>query len=266
MTRAAWVLTGRRARWIVAGVVPLLMPSARAGAQAAARTTVTNSNAWFSYTGDHPVTRGSKTGVLLELQARRSDLGADWQQFLARGGVTHTLAPAVRVAAGYAFVRTYPYGEAPARAEVPEHRLWQQVSLAHAIGPVALMHRYRIEQRRSGVTGVDPAQLDRVTDWRHTGRFRYHARVTLPLGSTSPPLGRVYVTAWNELFVSYGKRVQLNVFDQTRTGVALGRQLTPTVRAEVGYLRQYLLKSNGRDAERNHTLHVALLSSTPLPF
>ena len=266
MMRTAWVLAVRRARWIVVGVVPLLMPCARAGAQAAARTTVTNSNAWFSYTGDHPVARGSKTGVHLELQARRSDLGADWQQFLARGGVSRTLAPAVRVAAGYAFVRTYPYGAAPVLAEFPEHRLWQQLSVAHAIGPVALMHRYRLEQRRSGVTGGDPTQLDRVTDWRHTNRVRYHARVTLPLGSTSPVLDRLYVTAWNELFVSYGKRVQLNVFDQTRTGVALGRQLTPTVRAEVGYLRQYLLKSNGRDAERNHTLHVGLLSSTPLPF
>ena len=254
------------ARWIVVGVVLLLMPSAGAGAQAAARTTVTNSNAWFSYTGDHPVTRGAKTGVLIELQSRRSDLGADWQQFVARGGVTRTLVPAVRVAVGYAFVRTYPYGAAPARAEVPEHRLLQQVSLAHGIGLLALIHRYRLEQRRGGVTGEDPTNLDRVTDWRHTNRLRYLARVTLPLGSRTTAPDRMYVTAWNELFVSFGQNVNLNVFDQTRTGVALGRQLTSTVRAEAGYLRQYLLKSNGRDAERNHTLHFALLSSAPLPF
>lgn len=254
------------ARLIVVGVVPLLMPSAGAGAQGATRTTVTNANAWFSYTGDHPVTRGAKTSVLLELQARRSDLGADWQQIVARGGVSRTLAPAVRVAVGYAFVRTYPYGAAPARAGFPEHRLWQQISVAHGIGPLALVHRYRLEQRRIGVTGVAPTNLDRVTDWRHTNRFRYHARVTLPLGSRSPAPDRMYVTAWNELFVSFGRSVQLNVFDQTRTGVALGRQLTSTMRAEAGYLRQYLLKSNGRDAERNHTLHFALLSSAALPF
>jgi hypothetical protein len=60
--------------------------------------------------------------------------------------------------------------------------------------------------------------------------------------------------------------VQLNVFDQSRAGVALGWQVRPTLRAELGYLHQYLLKGSGRDAEQNHTLQLSLLSSAALPF
>ena len=59
--------------------------------------------------------------------------------------------------------------------------------------------------------------------------------------------------------------MQLNVFDQRRAGVALGWHLRPTLRVELGYLHQYLLKANGRDAERNHAIQLALLSSAPLP-
>lgn len=69
-----------------------------------------------------------------------------------------------------------------------------------------------------------------------------------------------------ELFTSFGGNGQLNVFDQSRLGAALGLQVTGTLRVEAGYFQQYILKSAGRDAERNHTLQISLLSAAPLPF
>ena len=261
----------RTRRWFpvgaVFGVIALTLLSLEpAVAQEPVRTGVSNSNLWLIYAGDHPLRAGSRTGVHLEVQARRADLGTEWQQLLLRGGLTHVLGSGVRAAGGYAFVRTWPYGDAPVRAEFPEHRTWQQIQLAHATGTIGWAHRYRLEQRWIGVTGTNPADPEEVTDWRYANRFRYMARATLPLSGLSPALQRAYAAAFDEVFLSFGREVQFNVFDQNRLGAVLGLQLSPTWRVEAGYLYQYVLKATGRDAEHNHTLQAALISSMPLGF
>lgn len=228
------------------------------------RTTVENRHAWLVYLGDHALAPKSKSSLHLETQVRRGDLGADWQQLLLRGGLTRTLSTGVRATGGYAFVRTYRYGEAPVRAAFPEHRLWQQLSLAHRAGPVSVTHRYRLEQRWIGImSSVDPTQVAR---WRNSNRFRYMVRGSLPLSGGASRLGHTYLAGSGELFTSFGGNVQLNVFDQSRLGAALGLQVTPTLRVEAGYLQQYILKPSGRDAERNHTVQISLLSAARLPF
>ena len=92
------------------------------------------------------------------------------------------------------------------------------------------------------------------------------ARGSLPLSGGANRPGNTYLAGAGELFTSFGGNVQLNVFDQSRLGAALGLQVTRTLRVEAGYLQQYILKSTGRDAERNHTLQISLLSAAPLPF
>lgn len=233
-------------------------------AQQPARTTVENHHAWLTYLGDHALFAGSKTSLHLESQIRRGDLGGDWQQLLLRGGLARALSPGVRATGGYAFVRTYPYGEAPVRTAFPEHRTWQQLSLAHGAGSLSVTHRYRLEQRWIGLMGTaDPTQ---VMSWRYANRFRYMARASLPVAGDAAQPARTYLAGSGELFTSFGRDVQLNVFDQSRLVVALGRHVTPTLRVEAGYLHQYLLKQTGRDAESNHTLQLSILSAAPLPF
>lgn len=233
-----------------------------AGAQT--RTTVANQHAWLVYLGDHPLSPGSRTSVHLESQVRRGDLGGDWQQLLLRGGITRTLSPGVRATAGYAFVRTHPYGEAPVRATFPEHRTWQQLTLGHGAGPLSMSHRYRLEQRWIGVMNIaDPTQVE---SWRYANRFRYMARASLPVAGQANRAGHTYLVGSGELFTSFGRDVQLNVFDQSRLAAAVGRHITPSLRVEAGYLQQYILKASGRDAERNHTVQLAILSSAAFPF
>lgn len=251
----------------VFGVIALTLLSVQAAvAQEPLRRGVSNSNLWLIYAGDHPLRAGSRTGLHMEVQARRADLGTEWQQLLLRGGLTHVLGSGVRAAGGYAFVRSWPYGDAPARAEFPEHRAWQQIQLAHTTGAIGWAHRYRLEQRWIGVTGTNSTDLEEVTDWRYANRFRYMARAAVPLSGVSPALQGAYAAAFDEVFISFGREVQFNIFDQNRLGAVLGLQLSPTWRAEAGYLYQYLLKANGRDTEHNHTLQAALISSMPLGF
>lgn len=246
-------------------VLTLLSVEAAVG-QEPFRTGVSNSNLWLVYAGDHPLRAGSRTGLHVEAQARRAELGAEWQQLLLRGGLTRALGSGVRAAAGYAFVQSWPYGDAPAPAAFPEHRTWQQVQLAHATRPIDWTHRYRLEQRWIGVTGVDPADPEAVTGWRYANRFRYQARATVPLKSVSPVLQRAYAAAYDEVFLGFGREVRFNTLDQNRLGVVMGLQVAPNFRAEAGYVYQYVLKASGRDTEHNHTLQAVLISSAPFGF
>ncbi|MBD0321129.1 MAG: DUF2490 domain-containing protein, partial [Gemmatimonadetes bacterium] len=97
---------------------------------------------------------------------------------------------------------------------------------------------------------------------RYANRARYMARATLPL--RREPRGAPYLYAANELFVSFGENVQLNRLDQNRLMMGVGVPLASVLRAELGYLNQYIVKGNGREFERNHTVQLTLASSAPL--
>ena len=239
-----------------------LAPLASGHAQEGERTTVDQGHAWLTYAGEHPLRRGSPTALYLEAQVRRADLGEEWQQLLFRAGVTRALGAGVRAGVGYAHVTTHAYGELPAAADFPEHRAWQQLSLSHGVGRVGMAHRYRLEQRWVGRTGTDAADPERVTEWRYSNRARYLARGTLPL--RREPRGAPYLYGANEVFVSFGDNVQMNRLDQNRLMLGVGVPLASALRAELGYLNQYIVKGSGREFERNHTVQVTLSSSAPL--
>lgn len=212
---------------------------------------------WFIYTGDHAVS--NRWALNAELQVRRADGVRQWQQLLVRPGLIYTLTPAIRLAAGYAFAETWPYGEQPALARFGEHRLWEQVQLTHATGRVQWQHRYRFEQRWVHAPLAD-ASFDRV----YTNRVRYLARATVPLGARTVAVGKPYVTASDEVLLNWGRNVQRNTFDQNRLYAAVGFRPAASTRVEVGYLQQLLAKADGVRLERNHTLQVAVLQSSPL--
>lgn len=238
--------------------VCLTLASAVLRAQTAGpRDVVANTNAWLMYLGDHAV--ASRWALHAETQVRRAELFDAWQQLLVRPGLIYTLTPNARVTAGYAFVRTWPYGGQPAAARFDEHRTWQQLQLGHATGRVAWQHRYRLEQRWVD-TPVDATTRDR----RYTNRMRYLARATLPLRGRALDPGEPYASVYDELMVSWGRNVGRNVFDQNRAYAALGWRLTGATRVEAGYLQQFVLKADGVRAERNHTLQLGIFQSAPL--
>lgn len=229
-----------------------------AGAQTAGpRDVADNTNAWLSYVGDHAV--GGRWALLPEVHLRRADAGARWQQLLLRPGVAYALAPGARLAAGYASVDSWPFGDQPAPARFHEHRLWQQLALSHATGRVGWQHRYRVEQR-----WVDVPLDARAHDRRYTNRARYMARATLPLRGRTVDVGEAYASAYDEAFVSWGRNVGRNVFDQNRLAGVLGWRATAGTRVEAGYLQQLVFKPDGVRMERNHTLLFTVSQSSPL--
>lgn len=224
-------------------------------ALAQGRVSTTNYNAWYSYFGDHPVSK--RWEVHLEGQWRRHDLGPKWQQLLLRPGVNFELNPNVILTAGYGFVDTFQYGDYPVPYRFPEHRLFQQALLKHKVGKLDLQHRYRLEQRFFGVRS--DSAIDIIDDSRHENRFRHLTRVNIPLTQDK----KYYIATFDEFFINFGKNVAANIFDQNRAYVAMGLPVARGTKIEIGYMLQIIQQRNGRVFEYNHTLQVNLFSNIP---
>lgn len=204
-----------------------------------------NANAWLMYFGDHAFGK-SRFGVHLEGQWRRADLGLKWQQLLLRPALNFQLNKKVMLTGGYGFVDTFRYGDFPARARFPEHRLFEQATITQRAFKLDWQNRLRLEQRHF-----------RGFAQRHENRFRYMLRTSVPLSKN------YYLGLYNEIFYNFGKDVAFNVFDQNRAYVALGRNLKRQTRFEIGFMEQTLQQRNGRVFEHNHTLQVAIYSRMP---
>jgi hypothetical protein len=222
-----------------------------------AGATADNQNLWLNYVGDHPLW-SSPWGLHLEVQNRLSEGDRDWQQLLLRPGVNYQFAPNLSASLGYAFVRTFPYGEMPAAHRFDEHRSWQQLLYKHEAGGLKWTHRLRLEQRWIEELQKTGGRYE-TQNWRGEQRVRYMLRTELPLTEDK----RLYVPVWNEVFLNFGPNILGNHFDQNRAFVGLGYQLASHLRLETGYLEQSLQKRGGKNWEHNHTFSVWVSSNLP---
>jgi hypothetical protein len=219
------------------------------------------------YFGSHKFTK--RLGVHAEAQLRRADVVSSPQQLLLRTGLNYHFSPEAFATMGYAYVLTYPYGELPVRATFPEHRLWQQVQLRSLFGRVEFINRLRLEQRFSQLPVANP-ELPGVTQTWVPGEAVYTNRARPMIRASVPFKGRTiedrsfYISVYEEPFISFGKNVRVNIFDQNRAYIALGYKLPKVGRLEVGYLNQKVFKADGIHVENNHTLQIGLASSMTL--
>ena len=72
------------------------------------------------------------------------------------------------------------------------------------------------------------------------------------------------MSVYDEVMANWGRNVGRNVLDQKRLYGALGWRAGGATRVEVGYLQQLVLKADGVQAERNHTLQFAVFQNAPL--
>ena len=196
---------------------------------------------------------------MTEYQWRRADGFRHWQQSLLRFGLEYEINPKVSVMGGYAWIKTFPYGTQPILHEFNEHRMFEQVNLKDKAGRLEVQHRYRIEQRfleqyalnsSGNVVQVDPVFRNRI---------RYRALVMLPLSRKTMGDQTLFLSINNELFVGFGKGIAKNPIDQNRFITALGWRFNAQTNIQVGYLNQFIFKSNAIDMERNHSLWISMV-------
>jgi hypothetical protein len=232
-----------------------LLTSMSAVAQSTAKVIDFNRHGWYSYSGDHPV--AGRWGVHFDAQWRRAEIITQWQQYQLRPGVNYQVSPKLLLTLGYAFTRTYPYGEYPVRTAIPEHRIYQQALVRTKARGVVLLQRIRLEQRFISYPDPQPRS------WTYQNRFRYSFKIDIPLARKPDETARWYIPAFNEILIGIPPNYGARPFDQNRLFVGLGYSAA-AVNVEVGYMNQFLGQRNGRVFEFNNTLMVAMTSRMPL--
>jgi hypothetical protein len=217
-----------------------------------------NHNGWFAYTGNHKLS--DKWGLHLEAQWRRNEFILHNQQLLLRAGINYYINSRVFITAGYCFVETYPYGKQAARAVFPENRVWEQLQIKDNIGMVEMITRLRLEQRFVNTPVLENGVYE-PGNAVYTNRVRMMNRLSIPFKGKTIEDRSFYISAFEEVYINFGKKVAFNIFDQNRGYLGIGYKIPKAGRLEIGYLNQLIFKGDGVKVENNHTLQISLSST-----
>ncbi len=216
----------------------------------------TQSHAWTMYTGNHRLTE--KWGIHTEYQWRRSDFYEHWQQSLMRLGVDYYGKGGAQYTIGYGWIESFAYGDQPIAKSFNEHRIWQQLILKSKYGKVDFQHRYRTEQRflENWIKNSDGTFTRDGFNFRQRVRYRFMA--TVPLSRKEMLDNTLFLSLYDEVFLGFGSRIGKNILDQNRLSATLGWRFNKDFNIQLGYLNQYVIKSDGIKQERNHTLQLGM--------
>ena len=70
--------------------------------------------------------------------------------------------------------------------------------------------------------------------------------------------GALFASIYDEVFLQFGPNFGRNYLDQNRLFGAVGYLFSSNANFQIGYLNHFVIKSNGLDAENNHTLQLSL--------
>jgi hypothetical protein len=243
-----------RKYWLIAVLFPVAL---LAGAASVTAQIADQTHGWYNYFGNHRISE--RWGLHTEYQWRRHGLVNEWQQSLMRVGVDHHMTNGAIVTAGYAWIRTFPYGEMPFAYEFDEHRIWQQLVMGQKLGRFNFQHRYRLEQRfMERKTPDGDGEGFQHLDYIFRQRIRYRLLITIPLMGPELKNNSLFLAVSGEPFIQFGRNLGLNVLDQNRLYAGLGWRFDKRRNIQIGYMNQYWFKADGVRAERNHTLQVAV--------
>ncbi len=217
---------------------------------------VTQYNGWYMYFGNHRVSE--KLSIHTEYQWRRHDWITDWQQSLLRAGLDWHVNNAFMLTGGYGWIKSFPYGEQPIPFSFNEHRIWQQLVLQQNTGRLYFHHRYRLEQRFLESISADTNGNPQEDGYNFRNRARYRLFLTVPLSRSELKDNTLFIGVYDEVFLGFGKGIGKNILDQNRLYFALGWRFNKDYNIQLGYLNHYVVKADGINHERNHTLQIGL--------
>lgn len=194
--------------------------------------------AWGNFAGQYRLS--AKLLLWAEAQARFSEDTGGLAQSILRPALGWQAAPKATLWAGYGRITNHRPGR-----DQGEDRLWQQAiwNVGPALGG-QVTSRSRLEQRWVDGGGD--------TGWRVRQFLKYER----PVGNG----GDTSMVLWNETFVGlndadWGARAG---FDQMRNFAGVGLSIAPKVRAEIGYINQYINRPGSNDRV-NHIASITFL-------
>ena len=191
---------------------------------------------WNAVAMTSPADDNGKLMLWFDGHVRIVDDASELGTTIIRPGIGYRVGEKTTLWLGYARVTLHP-GE-----NIDEDRIWQQVTfpVGNFFGG-AVSGRTRLEQRfREGDSGTGV-------------RLRQFFRWSRPLADS-----KYSVVAWDELFIGLNNTEGglRDGVDQNRAFVGLAWQPERRIRAEIGYLNNYIVRS-GAD-QLNHILSLTL--------
>ena len=190
---------------------------------------------------------------------RWKDLDGQKLQTGIRGSITYHFKKPITLTAGYVYFVHFPSTKG-ATVTRHEHRPWQQLLITSKHGRFQLQHRYRFEQRF-----IEKASNTMLTGgYGFNFRLRYQLTLQCPINKKEIEKGTLYALAYNEVFVNFGKEIVYNYFDQNRTGLGLGYQISKSFAATLGYQYIWQQQSKGNQYNSISCLRLAFIHSLDL--
>jgi hypothetical protein len=141
----------------------------------------------------------------------------------------------IKITNAFSYVQSYPNFSLP-KFEVPELRPWQMIQWKSNAGPVKLSHWFRIEERFKHKT-LNSNSLANGYDFSF--RFRYNVFAQLPITKIKYDKGAFSLVGSDELYLSYGKQIIYNSFDQNRVFIGVFYYLNKHDFLQVGYTNAF---------------------------
>ena len=224
------------AGWAFAGAAP-------------AEITTEDAGSWLQVVGEGSLKfvdpSLEKARIWLEGQSRWDDDWNHWYQGLLRAAVGYSLSDRATVWVGYTYLPTQNVG----KPSVQQQDVWPGFRYVLPTGTGTFSYRILFE------ANFLPANNGEVR-FRPRQMFRY----SYPLKAEP----RLSLVIWDEVFVRVNTTPAggQSGFDQNRAFGGIGWTFNPNVRAEFGYLNQYI-----DDAKHvNSTLHHLILGSVAVNF
>ena len=148
----------------------------------------------------------------------------------------------------------FPYGKQPTAVQFTEHRIFEQFILKNKVNRVYFTHRYRFEQRFLENASLNSDNQKIVDGFRFRQRARYRLALTIPINHKKLEDNTLYFSVFDEVFLNFGKGTANNALDQNWVNTSFGWRFNSKLKINLGYQNQFIIKGNGVNMERNHTL------------
>jgi len=204
-------------------------------------------NSWWTYVGNHKISEKFSVHTLYSF--RRNEFLINWQQSLTRVGLTYKIAPNLAFTLGGDWVITFPYGKQPIDQKTTENRIFGQFVLKNNVNRLIINHRFRVVQQSIHL----PNQILKL------GRLRYRFELELPITNSTLAPQTLFVSASNEMFVNFGSNVEVPILNQNRAFLGLGYKFNSKSALVLGYMNQYIIKSDDVHIESNNTLSAVVV-------
>ncbi|MFN8315654.1 MAG: DUF2490 domain-containing protein [Chitinophagales bacterium] len=195
-------------------------------------------------------------GFYLEGQLRFNQFTHS-QQHQLRGNMDVFVNDKVTISPiGYVYTWNYKYGKQPVAVTENEHRIYEQINIKLNTCRLFFEQRLRLEQRWQEHKVKQSDGSYQLQNYIYKNRLRYRIMVNVPINHKVMDAHTVFFSAWDEVFISFGKNVTYRLPDQNRAYAGFGYKFSKYGTVQLGYLHQLIIKKEGMLAESNHTLFV----------